>query len=233
MFLLLLLGKALLFFLYVLFIQRCSSAYVACNELLLPSYQLGYFHFFRNFSMNHTDGRVGKFRHVVYITTCLNAPICCHAIGRLGIYINVQVCLIRYHTVSVVWPVVSFSFQTHSPRANPESWAWPWFPATTWCPSRWRQTAWTTHRDSELTTDGAPSVWTAFMWLSPAEPDSRPWSIPGERTTAVSQTLWTQTFCVDVVDSVSPSATDERVRLRQLLHNAASAEMVWACMRCE
>lgn len=116
-------------------------------------------------------------------------------IGRLGIYINVQVFLIRYHTVSVVWPVVSFSFQTHSPRANPESWAWPWFPATTWCPSRWRQTAWTTHRDSELTTDGAPSVWTAFMWLSPAEPDSRPWSIPGERTTSVSDSLDADLLC--------------------------------------
>ena len=45
--------------------------------------------------------------------------------------------------------------QIRSPRANPESSAWPWSPATTWCPLRWRQTVWRTHKDSELPIDDA------------------------------------------------------------------------------
>lgn len=183
------------------------------------------------------------------MTAYLSALSCWYVIGWLYICINQQLymCLIVTRKfIASLWREQSFVSvtiirsdlfflsppQTHSPRVNPESWAWPWFPVTTWCPSRWRQTVWRRRRDLALITDEAPSVWTA---LGTRVTDSR-WARcktvldpKGEQTSSIAQTNWMQNSCVDVLDLVNPVTPDGRVHLQRLLYSTASVEVV--CVR--
>lgn len=129
--------------------------------------------------------------------------------------------VLRFTNKNINFNVFFFFPQTLFPRVNPESWAWPWSPVTTWYPSRWRLTVWRTHKDLEQTIDDASPCLEEeaqrSVWLNPTQPDVRPRQSSEENgrldcvdfLSVTSPIQMQKSCCVSVLDLAIPFICEE------------------------